>query len=249
MIGFFRRLGAIVLVNAQMTLRDPVVPIFLVITPLAMIAVIGKAIGEQAGAGTSPYGYSVPTLSVFFLFFLVTATVNMVYRDAYWFTWPQILALVPKGVLLSGKVIAGTFVGFLQLAVVWALSWPLFGFHGISDPRLLVLGAGVAAVAAALGVAIASVSRSLELSIYGANLLVIVFGCVGGALVPTSSLPSYARALGYATPQYWTVRALSHQAGAGSMPLAATVAVLAAMAIGFTTFAVAVIRYHRLARA
>lgn len=249
MIGFFRRLGAIVLVNARMTLRDPVVPIFLVVTPLAMIAVIGKAIGDQAKAGASPYGYSVPTLSVFFLFFLVAATVNMVYRDVYWFTWPQILALVPKGVLLGGKVIAGTFVGFLQLTVVWALSWPLFGFHGIADPRLLVLGGAVAAVAAALGIAIASVSRTLELSIYGANLLVIVCGCVGGALVPTASLPSYARALGYATPQYWTVRALHHQAGAGSISLAATVAVLAAMAIGFTTFAVVVIRYHRLARA
>jgi ABC-2 type transport system permease protein len=242
-----KQLSALVWINILLTLRDPLVLVVLLLTPLMMIATVGRMIGSQAGFVASPYDFAVPATSIFFMFFVTTALIHMVFRDVYWFTWPRVVCVSSRSLLVVAKFATGTAIGAGQLLLLWAISWPLFGFHGLSHPALLVLGIATAAVASSLGVALCSLRRSLEGTMQIANLVVFVFGLAGGTFVPFHYLPTAVQVVGVATPHYWSMIAImSVMHGGGGV--ARSLLVLFLMALSYLVIGLHWLRFEHLAR-
>jgi ABC-2 type transport system permease protein len=99
-------------------------------------------------------------------------------------------------------------VGVLQVAILFAFGAVALDLHLRGEVPAL---AGVTFVyvccAVAAGIALTAVLRTSQqlnaLGFLGATLL----GALGGALVPLSTLPAWARGISPITPQYWTMRA------------------------------------------
>jgi ABC-2 type transport system permease protein len=70
---------------------------------------------------------------------------------------------------------------------------------------VLVSGALLACVVT-LGVAMTAIARTLQQVSAMGYLGATLFGAIGGALVPFSTLPGWVRAIAPATPQYWAMR-------------------------------------------
>ena len=91
--------------------------------------------------------------------------------------------------------------------MIFAVGVPLFRMH--SQGPLLALVPLVAAFASCLvmlGVMVTALSRTVQ----QANALafggLVLFGALGGALVPIQVLPEWARTIAPATPTYWVMR-------------------------------------------
>ena len=139
---------------------------------------------------------------------------------------------------MIGKAIPRLVVSALQFLAVFAIGTPLFGLH--SRGPLLSLAPLVIAFATCLvtlGVMITALCRTIQ----QANALafggLVLFGAIGGALVPLDTLPGWARAITPATPTYWVMRGFRTVilAGEGLPALLLPIAVLLAMSAAFLT--------------
>lgn len=200
------------LANLRLMLADPATPILLVLSPLVMIAVLGRANPAVPDFGPSPYDYTVPALSLFFLFFLVTTTVNAVFRDVHAGVWSRLSCMYDRSTVIASKCLASILVGILQILLVWSGSFLLFHYTGILRAERVVLAAALAFATASLGLVVAAAARRFQRSMHISNLLVVVLGACGGGLAPPQHLSAAARAAGRLSPELWTLSGLSASA-------------------------------------
>jgi ABC-2 type transport system permease protein len=206
------------------------------------------ATGERYEVGASPYAATLLGFVVYHAFFAASHAAQAMHRERSWGTWNRLLMLpLRRGWLLLAKMLptAGivTFQGlFLIGGGCLTLGVP------IHNPLALLAACLLSGICvAALGALLAAVSRNDAQVPQLNNLLVLLGGTLGGALVPLAAMPSWVQASAPFTPQYWLVELLkgatSRGAGAGALLQdGSMVVVFAALLAGI---GIATMRWHR----
>jgi ABC-2 type transport system permease protein len=152
---------------------------------------------------------AVPGMAVLFGSFLVAYVGFVFFREHGWATWERLRATPAHAVeIIIGKGAPPLLLGVVQLVVLFALGRVLFGLQiRGSLLGLVIVGVALSICLVTLGLALVSVTQTIQQLNALAYLGAMVFAGVGGALVPLSALPGWARSLGPGTPTYWAMRA------------------------------------------
>ena len=96
-----------------------------------------------------------------------------------------------------------------------------------------------------LGIAVTAICRTAQQAQAFAIVGMVVFGAIGGALVPFSVLPGWAKTIAPTTPTYWAMRGFRSVVldGQGLGGVALPVGVLAAMGVLFAVVALFRLRF------
>jgi ABC-2 type transport system permease protein len=220
-------------------------------TPL--IALVSK-LPEQVLRGReefNPSSLSIAGIAVLFVFLTAQTTASSIFDEKRAGTFRRLLAApMGKWELLSGKALPNLLLGFLQVAIIFALSMALMPLLGLERPSLgnspaglVVLTIVVALCSTSLGILIAALART-ESQVGGISTLILwVAGLVGGAFIPAFVLGDFLNTIGKIVPQYWALQAYNNLMirGQGLVDIVPELGIL----LGFTTvfFVIGLLRF------
>lgn len=200
------------------------------------------------------FNYTVPAFTVMFLFFLAAFTGFAFYGDVINGAWLRIRTSgVPSVIPVVGKVLASIVVGILQLTVLFGLGTFVLGidFKISQLPALMILGLSICTVATTFGVMLTGLTRTARQMNQLNHLCLLIFGALGGALVPLAAMPKVIQDLSFLTPHYWALKGfrdvMFRDGGFSSVP--GNVWPLVAMAVLFLAVGLFTLRYSRLSKA
>ena len=182
----------------------------------------------------------VPGQAVANGFYIVGMTSFAFFSEYGWNTWERLRASQARSSeIITGKSIPRIAASFAQFVIIFAIGIPLLHLHIRGSVFALVpLVLAFALCLVLLGVMITALCHTLQ----QANALafggLVLFGAIGGALVPISVLPSWARSIAPATPTYWAMRGFRSVIldGTGTsgvfLPTAILLAMSTALAVG-----------------
>ena len=131
----------------------------------------GNEIG--AGAGFNAFDLQVPGFAVTFLLIGMLMGVSLALIDEHdWGTLERLRsASAPLWTTLTGKLLARFVVGFIQMIVLFAAGWSLFGISlGRAPAALLMPAAAIAFAGAAFGLIVAGAGRTRDAVLRSAQL-------------------------------------------------------------------------------
>jgi ABC-2 type transport system permease protein len=204
--------------------------------------------GRSYASESSPYAQTLPGFVMFHAFFAAAHAAQALHRERSWGTWNRLLSLpIGKFPLLLGKLLPTTLIAAVQGLVLIGLGSLILGVP-INNPVMfvaanLLIGLCVGAVGAAVA---AVASNDLQVPQFN-NLLVLLGGAVGGAMVPSVALPGWAQTIAPAFPQHWAMRMLkdtmTRNASTGTLLLDA--GILALFAVVIFWFGFRLMRWER----
>jgi ABC-2 type transport system permease protein len=150
----------------------------------------------------------VPGEAVINGFYIVGMTSFAFFVEYGWNTWDRLRASnATSPEIITGKALPFLAVSASQFLIIFAIGVPLFHLHSRGPLIALVpLVVAFAICLVTLGVTITSLCHTIQqVSAFAFGGLVL-FGALGGALVPLEVLPGWARAIAPATPTYWVMR-------------------------------------------
>lgn len=148
-------------------------------------------------------------------------------------------------VLVRGKFVFLVVQGFVQMTVIFALAWLVYGVDLPGHlPAWTVTTLAVAAMAAGVALAVATACRTRRQAQTLSNVAILVLAALGGSMVPRFLMPDVLRTLGWITPNTWAVEAYTAIFWTGE-PIGALVLPWAML---FGSAALGVILASRLAR-
>lgn len=112
--------------------------------------------------------------------------------------------------LLLGKLIARFIVGIVQMMLLFAVGWLLFGITlGRYPLALLIPTVGISFASAALGLVIASISRAHDSVMPLGATLSMAIAAIGGCWWPLDFEPGWMRMLARFVPTTWTMQSFN----------------------------------------
>jgi ABC-2 type transport system permease protein len=215
------RLGVLSRHNTALMLREPGPVVSRLVMPLVMILLFRPLyLSALARHGVQAGTVQVVTgMLVMFSLLALSVVGTAILTERTWGTWDRLRATsVRSGELLATKALPGFGMLAAQQAEVLLFGVVVFGLRAL-------LGIGTA-----LGATLRSQSElNMAYDIGG-----VVLSALGGALIPLSVLPGWARAAAPASPGYWAMSALRSalqgQAGATLRAAAVLLAVAAVTA-------------------
>lgn len=225
--------------------RDPLPFVLLLALPLVVTAffrpALALALFSEGYVRADGAEQAVPGVATTFSLFLVGFVGLSFFREHEWASWERLRASPLAGwQLLAGKVLPLLGVAWTQLGVLFGVGVVVFDLQVRGSVWALVLLAAVlACTSVALGLALVATARTLAQVNVVANLGTVVVAGVGGALVPLSLLPSWARHAAPVSPAYWAMRGFREVVldGGGIGAVLLPVAVLGAAAVGLAAVA------------
>ncbi len=201
--------------------------------PLVMIALFRPLYlsalarrGVQAGTAQVVTG-----MLVMFSLLALSVVGTAILTERTWGTWDRLRATPARSSeLLATKALPGFGMLAVQQAEVLLFGVVVFGLR-VDDP--LLLATAVLAWALALlgiGVALGATLRSQSELNMAYDIGGVVLSALGGALIPLSVLPGWARAAAPVSPGYWAMSALRAALLGQPGPTLRAVAVLLAVA-------------------
>ena len=133
-----------------------------------------------------------------------------------------------------------------QFVVVIGVGVLVFDLHVRGDAFALVPLVLVFSISLVLlGVAVTAICRTAQQANSFAYVGMVLFGAIGGALVPYNVLPHWARLVAPATPTYWAMRGFRSVIldGRGLGAMAAPTGALAAMTVLFAIVSLRRLRF------
>jgi len=247
-----RASAAIMRHEFRVMMTDPGTIIFLIVLPLLMVALMRELfVGPLAAAGfpgTNGSEFAVPGMAVGFAAFGIGYAGFTFFRDHGWGTWDRLRATPATSAdLIAGKVVPTVAVTTLQLGLLFLLGGPLFDFHMTgSVTALAVLIVVLALSLSAFGMAVTAVSRTMNQLNAFATVGGFAIAMLGGAFVPVSAMPGWARAIAPALPSYWAMKGFRSIVleGGGIGDIVVPVLVLIGFGILFTVLAAAKFRFE-----
>jgi ABC-2 type transport system permease protein len=236
------RVGALVRHNLLIRRRDPGQFISYLVMPMILMLVLKPIYIRVVDRGEAQV---VCGLLVMFSVFSIAIAGNSILSERQWKTWDRLrVTNASTAELLLGKTIPVYLLMVFQQVLLLVYGCAVIGLGFPPAPGLLLIAVLLwSFTLLALGTALATVARSLgELGVI-ADVSALVLSSLGGALVPVSILPGWARFAAHISPGYWSLNmfqsALQGDAGGMLWP----VVILLAVGIVAALFAI-----RRLAR-
>ena len=207
-----RRTVAIVGHQLRLLGRDPLPIMILIVFPLILMAflkpMVALALVAHGYRGANGSEQVVPGEAVANGFYVVGMTSFAFFVEHGWNTWDRLRASkATSPEIIVGKALPLFAVSAAQFLVIFAIGIPLFHLHSRGPIAALVpLVAAFATCLVMLGVLITALCRTVQQVSALAFGSLVLFGALGGALVPLQVLPAWARAVAPATPTYWIMR-------------------------------------------
>ena len=154
---------------------------------------------------------SVPAWLVFSMFFIVIPISNTFISERGQGTLMRLKSMnVSRISLIVGKMVPYLFINAIQVLIMIAIGIhvvPLFGGTaltlGSSPGGLALIAVAVSFSAIALALLIASLARTTEQATTIGAVLNIIFGALGGIMVPTFVMPRFMQELANFSPMSW----------------------------------------------
>jgi ABC-2 type transport system permease protein len=156
------------------------------------------------------FDQNVPGFSVTFLLLGVLLGVSLGLLDERdWGTLERMRATpTPFAVLLVAKLGARFAVGLVQMALLFAVGWAVFGVSLGPEPWALVLPtAGIVFAGTAFGLVVAGLTRSREAVLPIGSIAILTMAAVGGCWWPLDLEPLWMRRAALAFPTTWAMHA------------------------------------------
>ncbi|HSO94907.1 MAG TPA: ABC transporter permease [Acidimicrobiia bacterium] len=240
-----RRLGVLVAHELRLARHDPLPLMVLIVFPLITMAFLKPAFrpalvqaGHPQANGAEQVVPGQATLSAFFVVSLMTFGF---FAEHWWGTWDRLRASQATSLeIVLAKAIPRVVVGIAQFVVILAAGVVVFDLHIRGDAWALApLVVTFLVCLVLLGVAVTAVCRTAQQANAFGIVGMVLFGAIGGALVPFSVLPGWARTIAPVTPTYWAMRGFRSVIldGEGLNGVTAPILVLGAMAVAFVVVA------------
>jgi ABC-2 type transport system permease protein len=151
---------------------------------------------------------NVPGYAIFGMFFIVQVIGNTFLREKESGAFSRLLtAPIQRSVLLIGKLIPFYIVNVVQVIILFGFGYFVFHINlGHSLWGLFAVSLATAAVANALGLLIAAISKSAEQMGPMSGVILIVMATFGGILIPYFEMPASMQKLSFFTPQAWALK-------------------------------------------
>ncbi len=154
---------------------------------------------------------SVPAWLVFSMFFIVMPISNTFISERGQGTLMRLKSMnVSRFSLIMGKMIPYLLINAIQVVIMIAIGVyvvPLFGGTaltlGTSLGGLILIAATVSFSAISLALLIASITRTTEQAATIGGVLNIIFGALGGIMVPKFVMPGFMQNLANLSPMSW----------------------------------------------
>jgi ABC-2 type transport system permease protein len=154
---------------------------------------------------------SVPAWLVFSMFFIVIPLSNTFISERGQGTFMRLKSMnVSRFHLLLGKMVPYFFVNAIQVLLMIAIGMyivPLCGgtalTPGNSPGGLLLISASVSFSALSVALLIASVARTTEQATTIGGIMNIIFGALGGIMVPKFVMPGFMQHIANISPMSW----------------------------------------------
>jgi ABC-2 type transport system permease protein len=246
-----RRVGVILAHEFRLIRRDPYPILVLVVFPIIDMAFLKAAFRPALVQAGHPHANGaeqvVPGQAAMMAFFVVSLVVFAFFSEFTWETWDRLRASAATSIeIVLGKAIPRVLMVLAQFVVVFIAGIVIFNLHIRGQAIALVPLVGAFSVCLVLlGVAVTAFCRTAQQAGSFSTAGMVLFGAVGGALVPISVLPEWARVVAPATPTYWAMRGFRSVIldGRGLGGVIAPVAVLGAMTALFALAALRRLRF------
>lgn len=170
----------------------------------------GKEIGQFAGFNA--FDLQVPGFAVTFLLIGMLMGVSLALIDEHdWGTLERLRsASAPLWATLTGKLLARFVVGFIQMAVLFAAGYVLFGISLGRNPVALIMpAAAIAFAGAAFGLIVAGVGRTRDAVLPVGAIVIMTMAAIGGCWWPIDFEPVWMQHVALALPTTWAMRAFN----------------------------------------
>lgn len=245
-----KRTAAIVGHELRLLTRDPLPIMILVVFPLVLMAflkpMVALALAAHGHPGANGAEQVVPGEAVANGFYIVGMTSFAFFAEYLWNTWDRLRASnATSAEIVVGKALPLLALSATQFLVIFAVGVPLFHLHSRGPLTAVVpLVAAFATCLVMLGVMITALSHTIQQASALAFGGLVLFGALGGALVPIEVLPHWARAVAPATPTYWVMRGFRAIILDGHSYPAVVLPCCVLIAMGLTFAAVALKRFR-----
>lgn len=152
--------------------------------------------------------YNFPGYIIFTIFFIVPVIGNTFLRERENGTFGRLMiSPVHRPILLIGKLIPFYALNIIQILFLFFMAYLFFHVRlGSSFLGLFFMTIALTAVANALGLCIATYSKSeYQMSLLSALILVLL-ETLGGIFIPYFEMPHVFRSISFFTPQAWALK-------------------------------------------
>ncbi len=205
------RVGVLSRKELQIIASDPWFLVIMSVMPLAIMPLIAPLIGTSMEVrGLEPSGglVAVPGQTAIFSFFVASSAAFSIYREHGWRTWDRLRASAASPTeLLAGRAIPWTIIHVIYQVALFTVGGVIVGSPVWRAPvATLVLMVTFGASLVCFALLLTAVFSSIQQVNAIMNIGAMVFGGLGGALVPYDSLPGWAQRIGPVSPTYWVMR-------------------------------------------
>ena len=168
--------------------------------------------GNGAAAGFNAFDLQVPGFAVTFLLIGMLMGVSLALINEHdWGTLKRLRsASAPLWTTLIGKLLARFVVGFIQMVVLFAAGYALFGISlGRTPAALMMPAAAIAFAGAAFGLIVAGVGRTRDAILPVGAIVIMTMAAIGGCWWPIDLEPAWMQQLALALPTTWAMRAFN----------------------------------------
>lgn len=109
--------------------------------------------------------------------------------------------------ILFGKMICANIISILQMTVMIAFSWLVFGLEiSTHIPSLILLIVATSFAASAFGVFVASIAKSRSQVQGLSTLIILVMSAIGGSMIPLFIMPNIMQKIAVVSMNYWSIQ-------------------------------------------
>jgi ABC-2 type transport system permease protein len=190
----------------------------------------------------------MPGFTIYFVFFLANGVAVTLIMERQEGTLRRMLsAPIARGHILFGKLLARSWLGFLQVLMLYVVGYYTLHYSiGVNPLGQALIALVCIGTAAGLGLLIATLGRTQEQIQGMTTLAFLLMGFISGCLIPRAFLPDALQKLSLITPHAWALNAyqdilLRRQPLTAALP---DIGVVALFGVVFYSIALARFKYE-----